>query len=187
MIPVSVLIFMDIRVYKTQIIVECPLIITPKGQTSWHVKHCLVLLVFCANIPKIPSRTTYDIERKRQVERYLAVFPTNSSWNDLENIDQVQQSLRQPHPLCLWPCVQNKNNPLWTTRVCYRADTTRYVIFYQFLCKVIADWRYKSISKQMSLPPFIFLEAIRHIRHFLIDKVFQGNTLIPKQSYTWNI
>ena len=30
-----------------------------------------------------------------------------------------------------------------------------------------------SISKQMSLPPFIFLEAIRHIRHFLIDKVFK--------------
>ena len=34
------------------------------------------------------------------------------------------------------------------------------------------------ISKQKSLPPFIFLEAIRHIRHFLIDKVFK-ETLYP--------
>ena len=35
------------------------------------------------------------------------------------------------------------------------------------------------ISKQMSLPPFVFLEAIRHIRHFLIDKVFKTTLCIP--------
>ena len=34
-----------------------------------------------------------------------------------------------------------------------------------------------SISKQKSLPPFVFLEAIRHIRHFFIDIFFQENTL----------
>ena len=28
-----------------------------------------------------------------------------------------------------------------------------------------------TISKQKSLPPFDFLEAIRHLGHFLIDKV----------------
>ena len=33
--------------------------------------------------------------------------------------------------------------------------------------------RVTAISKQMSLPPFIFLETIRHIRHFFIDKVFK--------------
>ena len=36
-----------------------------------------------------------------------------------------------------------------------------------------------SISKQMSLPPFVFLEAIRHIRHFLIDNVFKTTLCIP--------
>ena len=35
------------------------------------------------------------------------------------------------------------------------------------------------ISKQMSLPPFVFLEAIRHIRHFFYWQSFQGNTLHP--------
>ena len=35
-------------------------------------------------------------------------------------------------------------------------------------------WFYSfAISKQKSLPPFVFLEAIRHIRHFFIDKVFK--------------
>ena len=40
------------------------------------------------------------------------------------------------------------------------------------------------ISKQMSLPPFIFLEAIRHIRHFLIDKVFK-ETLWSLSNHTY--
>ena len=39
--------------------------------------------------------------------------------------------------------------------------------------------RWLSISKQKSLPPFVFLEAIRHIRHFLIDKVFEKKHLYP--------
>ena len=36
-----------------------------------------------------------------------------------------------------------------------------------------------AISKQMSLPPFVFLEAIRHIRHFFYWQSFQGITLHP--------
>ena len=36
-----------------------------------------------------------------------------------------------------------------------------------------------AISKQKSLPPFVFLEAIRHIRHFLNDKVFKETLCIP--------
>ena len=32
---------------------------------------------------------------------------------------------------------------------------------------------FETISKQKSLPPFVFSEAIRHICHFLIDKVFR--------------
>ena len=47
-----------------------------------------------------------------------------------------------------------------------------------------ADQRKYPISKQMSLPPFIFLEAIRHIRHFLIDKVLK-ETLWPLSNYTY--
>ena len=35
-----------------------------------------------------------------------------------------------------------------------------------------------AISKQKPLPPFVFLEAIRHIRHFDWQS-FQGNTLYP--------
>ena len=35
------------------------------------------------------------------------------------------------------------------------------------------------ISKQKSLSPFVFLEAIRHIRHFFDWQSFQGNTLYP--------
>ena len=35
------------------------------------------------------------------------------------------------------------------------------------------------ISKQKSLPPFVFLEAIRHIRYFLIDKAFKETLCIP--------
>ena len=38
---------------------------------------------------------------------------------------------------------------------------------------------FDAISKQMSLPPFVFLEAIRHIRHFLIDNVFKTTLCIP--------
>ena len=47
---------------------------------------------------------------------------------------------------------------------------------------VIAMWCTFSISKQKSLPPFVFfmfLEAIRHIRHFFDWQSFQGNTLYP--------
>ena len=36
-----------------------------------------------------------------------------------------------------------------------------------------------TISKQRSMPLFVFLEAIRHIRHFLIDKVFKETLCIP--------
>ena len=42
----------------------------------------------------------------------------------------------------------------------------------------------RAISKQMSLPPFIFMEAIRHIRHFLIDKVFK-ETLWSLSNHTY--
>ena len=36
-----------------------------------------------------------------------------------------------------------------------------------------------AISKQKSPPPFVFLEAIRHIRQFFDWQSFQGNTLYP--------
>ena len=39
-----------------------------------------------------------------------------------------------------------------------------------------------AISKQKSLPPFIFLEVIRHIRHFLIDKVFKKHFVFYDKS-----
>ena len=43
-----------------------------------------------------------------------------------------------------------------------------------------------SISKQMSLPPFVFLEANRHIRHFLIDKLSRKH-FVSLSNHTYGI
>ena len=56
--------------------------------------------------------------------------------------------------------------------------------WYVCFCFVAIGTPFLSISKQMSLPPFIFLEAIRHIRHFLIDKVFK-ETLWSLSNHTY--
>ena len=53
-----------------------------------------------------------------------------------------------------------------------------------FVSNVLLVSYFESISKQMSLPPFIFLEAIRHIRYFLIDKVFK-ETLWSLSNHTY--
>ena len=65
--------------------------------------------------------------------------------------------------LYFW-CVFTRCSVSWS---CIRCPGRDFMVVFS-----VVVWS-SSISKQMSLPPFVLLEAIRHIHHFLIGKVFE--------------
>ena len=125
---------------------------------------------------------------------FLKIYPWRNQCCNLSINDQ--------HPRVyikrLWKTVTSRNSyQLVFPKHLTRRFVLKYVKLLQFgnqaslpsLQGVTHEWTafaLPTISKQKSLPPFVFLEAIRHIRHFLIDKVFKEALCIHKQSYIWN-
>ena len=72
----------------------------------------------------------------------------------------------------------NKRVSDWQDNVLQRGCSVPFLRTWLLNLAVIES-QLHPISKQKSLPPFVFLEAIRHIRHFFIDKVFKETLCIP--------
>ena len=98
-------------------------------------------------------------------------------------IDMLQKSGKDPSAVCLSGAGTHSNFcggfSIWVHKTCNGiSGTLKHPTFRG------ERWVSRPIPKQKSLPPFVFLVAIRHIRHILIDKVFLRKHFISLSNHT---